>query len=226
MPNISEEELAELRRAAEGREAASADQEQILREIKTELAGVKAAVEPANPYYERYGLTAWGKKFINHEFDVECPSGQRARVRSLKIEDAFSLGLLDSLDIFTSMLMKPILDEEEPGAAQSDDDGAGIDSPALSVLEGLKDPEKRAKFFGTVNKVLAHCVIIPKVVLVDDGNLSDSEVFADDIPFNDKMFIFQAVFGSRASSLNSFREGSADGVAALEEEPSIPNTPE
>lgn len=170
-----------------------------------------APAEPKPPAAEPYGLKAWGDRYVRHEFDVVCPSGQRCRAKELQIEDAMSLGMLESLDVFTSALMK---DE-----AKGEEDSLDADA---KILQGLKNPEKRAKFFGTVNKVVAHTVLIPKVVLIDDGHLPEGTVFVNDIPFQDKMHIFRAVFGQKAEGIQSFREGQEGSVAAVEKEPSVP----
>ena len=167
-----------------------------------------ASATPVNPY----GLTAWGAQFNHIEFDVTCPSGQRCRARQLQMEDALALGVLDSLDVFTPAVMSGVNDDSRP-QKQEDNNAA--------ILGGLSDPEKRANFFGTVNKVIAHTVVIPKVVLVDDGNLPEGTVFANDIPFADKMHIFRVVFSSRGDALQSFREGQEGDVALMEAESGV-----
>lgn len=163
----------------------------------------KPVAAPASPY----DVKAWGAKFLRHEFDIECPSGQRCRARQLQIEDAMSLGILDSLDVFTSAIMKDV-----EGEQKSDD---------TTIMDGLRDPERRANFFGTVNRVIAHTVVIPKVVLLDDGNLPEGTIFANDIPFADKMHIFREVFTSRGDALTSFRSGQEGDVVSVEEESGV-----
>ncbi len=162
---------------------------------------------PANPY----GLTAWGAKFMRQEMDIVCPSGQKCRARKLEVEDAIALGILESLDVFTSTLMSD-LDTDPQKQANKD----------LSVADSLKDPEKRATFFGAVNRVVSHCVLKPSIVLYDDGNLPEGTVFANDIPFPDKMHIFRSVFTDRTQMIQPFREGQEGSLAFVEEESSVP----
>ncbi|AHN84038.1 tail assembly chaperone [Mycobacterium phage Hawkeye] len=198
MPEISAEELAQLREAA-----SFATQVVPIEKVVTRAAN--AAAEEA---VYRYAKTGWGKA-NKEEFDIECPSGQLCRAKPLGIEDAMSLGLLDSLDLFTSTLMAPVMANEEDKEKAEDDHNQ-------TILKGLRDPEKRASFFGTVNRVVQHCVVQPKVVLVDDGSLAEDEVFANDIPFEDKMHIFRRVFrGSQSGTMNTFREGSEGSVDAV-----------
>lgn len=172
-----------------------------------------AAPATPPPAPSPYGLKAWGSQYVRHEFDVVCPSGQRCRARALEVEDAMALGVLDSLDVFTPAVMA-VESSGTPTEKMTEEQSAAI-------LSGLSDPEKRSNFFGTVNKVVAHTVLIPRVVLVDDGNLPEGTVFANDIPFADKMHIFRAVFSGRGDALQSFREGQEGTVAPVEAESGV-----
>jgi hypothetical protein len=213
------EELKALRAAkqdAELRDKAAKAVEDVIEKQKEAIAGVQASLEkPANPYRK----TGWGEQ-NRQEFDIECPSGQLCRARTLTVEDAMGLGLLDSLDLFTSTLMAPIMATEEDQAVAEEERNAGI-------LNGLKDPEKRMNFFGTINRVVVHCVTIPSIVLEDDGNLADDEVFANDIPFADKMHIFRRVFGGAGNAtMNTFREGQDPGVEPVSDGSDVPGASE
>jgi len=218
MPEISEAELKELREAAaktnEQPKAeadtlrAEAHQKQLQDEVLAQLKNISQTAQ-LNPY-EPVG---WGKQ-IHSEFDItDLPSGQRCRAKKLGLEDAMALGLLESMDMFTPALMKPILDDGKPSEDESQN----------AMLKSLKDPEKRASFFGTVNRVVVHTVLAPKVVGVtnDDGSVNAGEVFINDIPFADKMHIFRCVFGTQGEVIAPFREGSPDGVAAVDEVPGV-----
>jgi hypothetical protein len=189
---------------AEARAKADAD---LKNAVAQAIANEKAASD--------YG-SGWGKKATD-EFDINLPSGTRCRARKLSMEDAMSLGLLESLDMFTTALMKPILEDAEKGKAPEDGN-------QKELLKSLSDPEKRAKFFGTVNRIVQHTVVKPKVVLQTDaeGNVGEGEVFAGDIPFTDKMFIFNAVFGNEGNAIATFRAGQTDDVATVAAVPSVP----
>lgn len=158
----------------------------------------------------KFALTGWGKKAMEQEFDVRCPSGQWCRVKKIKFEDLLGLGILDNLDLFSSMLMAQSGDEGSAGKAE------------VRMLESFRDPEKRAKFMGTVNKVVSAGVVLPKVVLVDDGSLPDDTVFAGDIDFQDKMFLFGLLFQGRAGQLKQFRDEQDDDLGDVAEGQSVP----
>ncbi|QBJ04740.1 hypothetical protein SEA_DELTON_25 [Mycobacterium phage Delton] len=206
MPEISEQELEELRRI---REEALA-QERARKSAEIEEQAKKAALSAlAEAEENKFAVKGWGKDVVRKTFDIQCPSGQWCRAKTLTIEDAMSLGLLDSLDLFTSTLMAPIMANDEDKERAEEERNVGL-------LNSLKDSGKRASFFGTVNRVTAHCVLEPRVVLEDDGNLPEGTVFADDIPFADKMHIFRNVFGGMGNAtMNTFREGPEGSVAAV-----------
>lgn len=222
MPNteISVEELEKLRRLAaqaEAQDSSGEDKDQLQAEVAAKLQNLSARVD-ANEAAARAALagpnygSGWGRQ-IHKEFDIDdLPSGTRCRAKQLSIEDAMALGLLESLDMFTSALMNPII-EGEP--TQDEQNGA--------MLKNLKDPEKRASFFGTVNRIVVHTVVVPKVVgqTNEDGSVNEGEVFVGDIPFQDKMHIFRHVFGSAGEAIAPFREGSQDGVADVDEVPGV-----
>ena len=207
----SDQELRDKAEKAVDQEFALAVEQQ-----QTAISGLQAALDPpAN----RYRKTGWGEQ-NRQEFDIECPSGQLCRAKTLTVEDAMGLGLLDSLDLFTSTLMVPIMAQEEDANQAEADRNAGI-------LDGLRDPEKRMNFFGTINRIVVHCVLIPSIVLEDDGNLSDDEVFANDIPFADKMHIFRRVFGGQGNAtMNTFREGQDAGVEPVSDSSDVPGASE
>lgn len=210
MPELTDEQYQALLQAAGAGEVMPD-----LSSPKPVIPQVRIAEEPIG---NRYAIKAWGAK-TRQEFDVECPSGQWCRAHALTMEDAMSLGMLDSLDMFTSTLMGPVLDSDPK---ESDAErNAGI-------LEGLKDPTKRASFFGTVNRIVAHCVVNPTVVLEDPGDLPEGTVFANDIPFADKMHIFRAVFagGERNATMTTFREGQTGELESVPDGDGISDAPQ
>lgn len=200
MVEISEEELAALRAQAAGEPVSQ--NPLINRGPKTNMPPEEAAEILAAL---KYALTGWGGN-VHEPFDIVCPSGQVCQARQITIEDAISLGMLDSLDMFTNNLMTPIIEGTEEGEEPDAN---------KAILEGLKDPEKRANFFGTVNRVVGHAVLQPSIVFVtkEDGSVGEGEVFADDIPFQDKMHIFRRVFAGGGPTLDRFQQGQESVVA-------------
>ena len=193
MPEISDQELAALKAAAAGVRVEEAPA------LPNPLLAAQTQVDP-------YAVKAWGAGVMRKEFDILCPSGQRCRARQVGFEDAIALGILDSMDLFTNNLMTPIIEGTEEGEEADNN---------KNILAGLKDPEKRANFFGVVNRIVGRAVIIPRVVLEDNGDLPDGTIFVNDIPFGDKMAIFRKVFGGATASLETFQPGQEDVLAAV-----------
>ena len=204
---ISEEELAALRAQAQGQQVPPA---------YSRLTSAEREQQDAMLAAVKYSLTGWGPK-IHQPFDIQCPSGQTCLAKQIGIEDAISLGMLDSLDMFTNNLMTPIIE----GAEDQPEEDAN-----KAILNGLKDPEKRASFFGTVNKVVAWAVMKPEIVLVDDGNMSEGQVFANDIPFADKMHIFRRAFAGGGQTLDTFQQGQEAVLADMAHESVVQGSPE
>jgi hypothetical protein len=206
MPTISEEELARLQRAAQSSV-----------EPTPTPVNLHAPAPTADP--APYG-SGWGKK-AEEEFDIITPSGTRCRVKPLGLEDAMGLGLLDSLDMFTNTLMKPVLN------STSEEEKPELDGNAM-ILKGLTDPEKRAKFFGMLNRITAHATVVPRVVLIDDGELPEGTVFAGDIPFSDKMAIFRSVMNNKEATAvtAAFRAGQEEGLGAVADDEGVSPTSE
>lgn len=206
--SISEEELTRLRAQAGEPESSnfSPEAQEAQRATAAEAIKLRAAVDAAiadekSRAADPYEVTGWKKRL---PYDIEMPSGQTCRAKDIALEDTISMGLLDSLDMFTSALMSPMLEDKQEEESQN-----------ARFLSTLKDPEKRAKFFGTLNQITVAAVLIPSVVGHDDGNLPDGIVFVGDIPFVDKLYIFKRVFASQGESVSSFHEGSSDGVAIM-----------
>lgn len=208
MVEISPEELAQLRLQAAANEPPTNPPP----EFYAQAVGQAVAAEV------KYALTGWGPK-IHNTFDIRCPSGQWCEAKQITIEDAISLGMLDSLDMFTNNLMAPVLAGEEDGAE---------DENNKNILNSLKDPEKRANFFGVVNRVVAHAVQKPVIVLAtnDDGSLDEGCVFAGDVPFADKMHIFRRVFGGGTPQMEQFQPGQENVVAAVADVAGVQVSPE
>ncbi len=166
------------------------------------VADTQKAAQEAMLEAVKHVVTTWDGR-IHEQYDFEVPSGQTCRVRAITTEDAIALGVLDSVDMFTPELMGAVI-EAENNSKETDDDRN------QKALDSLKDPEKRAKFFGLINKITVHAVVIPKIVpqTNDDGTLNAGEVFVGDIPFADKMAIFRKVMGISDGVMSTFREGS------------------
>lgn len=176
---------------------------------------------------EKYSATSWATTPVH---DLKMPSGQLCQVKMLDMEDLVELDIVDQVD----ELGLVVSDHEEAAKGKPMDRqkkkptkkeaAAAQDKAAKEVMRD----KKRFKVMAQVaDKVVAHCVLQPKIVLHvtedADGELipipyderDPSLVYTDAIPFNDKMFIFDDVFEG-TEDLKSFRDGSEPVVESVE----------
>lgn len=130
------------------------------------------------------------------EFDLELPSGSLVRCRKLTKSYLLSLNLIEVMDGFTSELM------EEAKSADATVANA-------AALKAITDPERNAKIFGPVDRVVVSSVVIPTVVR---SGATGDQVCVDDIDLEDKLTIFDAAIGEQLAALKSVRVETTPGL--------------
>lgn len=169
--------------------------------------------------YDRYApIPAWQGVQTR---DLVLPSKQVCLVRDLQVEDVAELDIIDVMDIFSNIVGKgkaaPSAKAKTKTAAQS------ADKEAEAVATNLfRDAATFMKVVTVTNKVITRAVIKPEILLPPDNyeDRIDGKIYADSIPFGDRMFIFTEVFKGM-SDLESFREESAEGVGDVEAKPIV-----
>lgn len=141
--------------------------------------------------------------------ELELPSGNVCLARNPGLEAFIRQGFIpDSL--------LPLVNRALEG------DEVGEQEARAAVQE---DPENLEKMFATIDAVVLHCVIKPKVepvpaqVRSEGGELADAPrnpdfLYVDDVDFQDKSFIFQWAVGG-THDLETFRRGQEAGLANL-----------
>lgn len=192
---------------------------------------LKAAV--AQAIKDQFAVTdAWRPK-EKIRFIVKCPSGQQILCRHLTTMDLLEADLIEEIDFFTKRLFPVGLDaqgnpvEHEPLPEDQDE--------MASVWTLLKDVQKRARFFGLLNKIMVVGVVRPQII--DDGveivkqrgkdtvrlgvtkpNLQEGQALASAIDFADRMAIF-AELNRPLNEIIPFRKEQAISLANLESMP-------
>lgn len=154
-----------------------------------------------------YALTGWNKEEKEGQFDFTLPTGQRCLLRKLKLEDILELNMVDAYDTFSALLMAE-------NRANSDME------MGISILHVLSDEEKRQKLMGKIDPILPIVILQPQVLAkVPAGRTKNpAKTYVDDIPLEDRIAIFGAVFQG-LGGMSSFRqeqEGSVGAVAEIE----------
>lgn len=152
-----------------------------------------------------YEATTWGKnkgKTRGHEITV--PSGQTCLVKRPGVEGLIELGLLDKVDGLTGLV-----DQKHIKRVKGE---KTVDVEALA-----KDTDSLMNVIKTVNEIVVHVVLEPKLLPVpEEGTERDAEaVYVDDVDLEDKMFIFQYSIGG-SKDLEKFRQQSKQNVGGVD----------
>lgn len=175
----------------------------------------------------RYVATTWGSNQAGGvPIDLEVPSGQLCLVRRPGVEGLLKAGVLHKLDTLTQ-----IVDEEHLQRVHGKGK-KGISSAKEAGEKLLGDPRAIEEILYTIDKVICHTVLRPKVKMApnDATRRKEGQIYTDMIDMEDKMFIFQFVIGG-SRDLEQFRReldeslGSLDTVETVEAatEPDIPD---
>lgn len=182
-----------------------------------------------------YSLSTWK---IDDERDFTVPSGQKCRIKDLGLEDMAALGIIDQMDTLGMLVDKQHIQRvqgkkpqdrkaKKPTKAQQ---AAAEAAEQGEIVAWMRDRKKMSAIGTMLDKIAAACVVEPVIenpwVPVDEDDPSKGErklrrdervdvaLYADKLPFADKMAIFEESFKGM-EDLESFREGPDEDVAAL-----------
>lgn len=166
----------------------------------------------------------YGQGWKSQLTDLDLPSGELCQVKRPGVQGLINAGVLESLDTLTS-----IVNQETLPKAQN--------KKQADVSELLKDPDKYNKMMETVDKIVIHCVVQPKI---HPGVVSEREILDPTLPFSeddlgrdmtdeevadlgqvsikwidefDKMFIMNFVVGG-SRDLESFRSATQNALGS------------
>lgn len=147
---------------------------------------------PAPSQPSPYAVTAWGST----SEDFTTPSGQRCLLRKPDIAALMRDGLLEVINRLDAIVDGEVIPKAEGRAPSAD---------MQTVMKLLSDPDKFDAVMQTVDRVVLHSVIQPKI----HPNTTEEErvpgrVYVDSIDFRDKMAIFEKMFGG-LRELETFR---------------------
>ena len=96
------------------------------------------------------------------------------------------------------------------------DSGKGVDPAELLTEDGDIDPAMLKDMSTLLDNVAVSCVVMPPIrpVPENEEDRSDDELYVDEFPDDDKMFLFQWVTGG-TSDLEQFRRGQQQELAAV-----------
>ena len=174
---------------------------------------------PKTEAEDKYAAGAWGSSQFGGVQDLEVPSGQMCLVKRPGVEGLLREGVLRDIDSFTALVNTEHIEKKGKKA------GKPADS-TQAVAKLMQDPEKVANMMHTIDRVITHVVIKPRVEMTpnDPTRRKKDIVYADQIDINDKMFIFNFVVGG-SRDIERFLEerdsalGNLDVGEAVEDSP-------
>ena len=200
---------------------------------------------PSNPVQEsRPAAEMWGQQ--KDSWDFTTKRGARCHVRSLDLPDIARFGLIGAMDTLGYTVEEEHIKrvqgkrpqdrpKKKPTKAElAAQEAAKSSLDTERMLEMLQDPQKFEAIESMITKVCVACVLEPVLenpyVPVDhkdpskgDRKLARHErledvLYADKVPFMDRMDIFSEVFQGM-EGWESFREESGADVADLADQP-------
>lgn len=163
---------------------------------------------------DKYAATAWGGELFE---DLVVPSGQLCQVRRPGMQGLISRGILDKVDLLTSMVNDQHLSRVQGGKKVTDQDHLADVTSDPSKLLGLLDSVDRVAEYVVVQPALVRPVksVDGKEVPLSDDERAEGVVYTDMVDLEDKMFIFNfAVGGTR--DVARFREQSQAVMGGLD----------
>lgn len=161
-----------------------------------------------------YAPSVWGSEDNSGALqDLDLPSGQRVLVQRPGPEGLMAAGMLDDLDMLSTVLPKVM-----GGKSRQQQ----MDPSAL-----MKNPQMLAQAMKLMNRVLVHVVIKPELTMEPDdpADKERGKIYPSTVSMQDKTFIFNwAVGGTR--DLERFRGQYDESVASVESLSDVQNSPE
>lgn len=195
---------------------------------------------------DSYTVSSWTPAGHKSEREYTTSSGSKCLVRDLELEDVVELGLIDDLDSLTSLVKTEHIDRVN-GKKPQDRKPKQLtkaqqeEAEQESFKELMKDKSQFAKIATTMDKVVATCVLQPKLLdpWVNDPNIATAEnpdgrrkleqnerdpeaAYLDYVTLVEKIGIFHEVFGGM-ERLQQFREASDQSMGAVADEPKSAN---
>lgn len=154
-----------------------------------------------------YG-SGWGEDVE----DVTTPSGALCQIRKPGMESLVTMGLLDNVDVLTSVVANVTVPKARTGKAKS---------ATLDVESVMKDPAKMNGMLDMIDKIVIEVVVKPEIHAkpTPDPETKRVErkpgvVYVDQIPLQDRSFIM-AMATREVSSLEEFLSKSEEAVGDL-----------
>lgn len=162
---------------------------------------------------DKYALSpAWeNANAYKRPFDYTLENTkQTVLVRRLDMGDLLKLGIAEELDFMSKSLM-------------SDNNS---NTPKEAVNSAVMKAENFGRMEKMINSVVVAGVVKPHLQATPEHEAArqPGQIYADSIPFSDRMELFSLIFDSEG--LSTFREEQENGVGNVADVPSVPLPPD
>jgi hypothetical protein len=142
------------------------------------------------------------------DYTLEANPDQTCRVRRLDMGDLLKLGIAEELDFMSKALM----------TQDSPDDQKAKEAVASAITSA----ENFGRMEKMINSVVCAGVVLPKLELPpnDENARVAGVIYADSIPFSDRIELFSVIFESEG--LSTFREKQEDRVGNVADVTVVP----
>lgn len=178
----------------------------------------------------------YGTTWTNRDFDFTTPSGSLCRLRKMDPLELVEAGLLEKLDFVTTVVSTVHIPNAKQSPAQrakaqrakaeKTEEEIERELTRKALDEVSKDPSKVGNLRRVLDEVACRVVVAPSVHPAPRraADREDGLIYADMIPFNDKMAIFNAVMKG-VKTAEQFREESGEPLGDVASEPSVSDAP-
>ena len=142
------------------------------------------------------------------DYTLESNPDQTCLVRRLDMGDLLKLGIAEELDFMSKALMTQ--------------DTADGEQAKESVAKAITNADNFSRMEKMINAVVVAGVIEPKLHEPprDEAARQGGLVYADSIPFSDRLELFSVIF--ETEGLSTFRKEQENGVGNVADEPVLP----
>lgn len=163
---------------------------------------------PADPSSDKYASTVWGNGGAYQ--DLVVPSGQLCLVRKPGVEGLIQAGVLNDMDLMTTLVGKEHIERMKKGLPQPP-------GPVkVNVDTIMEKPELIERFFHVLDRVLCYVVVKPEIIMSPSDRTSRKQgvIYSDMVDMEDKLAIMKHAMSGQQAML-SFRQESAQPVGGV-----------
>jgi hypothetical protein len=174
----------------------------------------------------------WGQSTLGTSVFLELPSTQTCRAKVVGMQGVLEAGVMGEADSLTAFVGREYVRKVRGGK--------GIpDREEIDPVELMKNPKTLQKIIKMVDGLMPHVIVDPRVMchyevinlgkededtrMIPPGERKSGVIYTDQIPLEDKMFIFNFAL-SGVKEVETFRQESARVMGDLADGEGVPDS--